>query len=988
MIDVRALGGAKLTRADGVEVRSLLAQPKRFALLAYLVLASPRGFHRRDSLLLRFWPESDEERARASLRTGLSFLRRALGAGVVETRGVDEVRIAPGAVACDVLAFEAAVAAGRLEAALDLYRGPLLPGLSVADAPGWDEWLDAERARLTRLASRAAWTLAERAEAAGDPAGATGWAHRALALTPDEEEAVRRFMALLGRVGDRATALRAYEGFAARLAREYDAAPSAQTRAVADAMRVPAADAEAGPATSRPVTPPPTPGPVPLAGEPALAPERAPELAPDTGAPERDSVLPPAPPSAARAAARRTRTRRWGAGALAALAVVTLLGALRVGHAIGPEPAAASAAASAAADAGRIAVLPFAVRGQPRYAYLGEGMVDLLSATLDGAGELRAVDPRAVLGATRDGDHDGAAVEPAEASRIADRLAARYYVLGAVVAGAERLQVSASLYDRLRGREPVIVARAEGEAGDPFQLVDALTARLLAGRLGGPGRRLDRIATQTTRSLPALKLYLQGKQALRAGRFDAAVDLFAQALREDSTFALAAYGLSVAGDVAGRAPLFPDPMPLALRHADRLSSHDALLLEARAVAMAGQSAEAIRLYRRVLATHPDDVEAWYQLGDVLFHGTASDVDALARARASFERVLFYEPEHEEALQHLARIAAAAGDRAAVDSLTARVLARSTGDIALEMAALRALALDDAAARARLLDRLARTPDNRVWLTVWRAALATENFADARALLAPLTEAVRPAEVRADGHVGLGYLELAAGRPAAAARELDRADALRPGISLVHRVLLAPFPFLTGRCDSPERLRQLLRQAPGVPPRPAILAAAAWARWSDSTPSWRSHLEALLAACGGDGAEALAIGSTLPSATAIRAAVAWAGGPVTPAEVLDAGAAAGGSARQRFVRAELLRRVGRADDALRLYRALRPGAEYGAAPLLAPAHLRRAELFEARGESVLAAAEYRRVARLWREAEPPLRAVAARAARRAGELEGR
>src|SRR5439155_5360842 len=48
-----------------------------------------------------------------------------------------------------------------------------------------------------------------------------------------------------------------------------------------------------------------------------------------------------------------------------------------------------------------VAVLPFSVRGGPDFAYLGDGMVNLLSTSLDGAGDLRAVDPHAVLSAAQ-----------------------------------------------------------------------------------------------------------------------------------------------------------------------------------------------------------------------------------------------------------------------------------------------------------------------------------------------------------------------------------------------------------------------------------------------------------------------------------------------------------------------------------------------------------------------------------------------------------
>src|SRR6185503_3206680 len=45
----------------------------------------------------------------------------------------------------------------------------------------------------------------------------------------------------------------------------------------------------------------------------------------------------------------------------------------------------------------RVAGLPFAVRGGEHFFYLAEGMVDLLSRNLDGAGDLRTIDPGTVL---------------------------------------------------------------------------------------------------------------------------------------------------------------------------------------------------------------------------------------------------------------------------------------------------------------------------------------------------------------------------------------------------------------------------------------------------------------------------------------------------------------------------------------------------------------------------------------------------------------
>jgi DNA-binding SARP family transcriptional activator len=101
MFEFRVLGSLDLKGPNGETLLSVLAQPKRVALLAYLTVASPNGFHRRDKLLALFWPESDQEHGRAALRKALYFLRQSLGDEVVVNRGDEEVGLAEGAVWCD-----------------------------------------------------------------------------------------------------------------------------------------------------------------------------------------------------------------------------------------------------------------------------------------------------------------------------------------------------------------------------------------------------------------------------------------------------------------------------------------------------------------------------------------------------------------------------------------------------------------------------------------------------------------------------------------------------------------------------------------------------------------------------------------------------------------------------------------------------------------------------------------------------------------------
>lgn len=237
VFELRLLGALELSATDGRNVEPLVRRSKRTGLLAYLAAALPRGFHRRDKLLALFWPELDEPHARAALSQALYVLRNTLGEQAVVTRGEGEVRLSGEVVWCDAAAFETALDLGRPADALALYRGDLLDGFFVTDAPEFERWLDAERARLKERASEGAWALAEAQAVEGDAVEAERWARRAAELLPDDEAVIRRLMTFLQRLGDKAAAIRAYEAFAWRLARDHELEPSAETQDLATAIR-------------------------------------------------------------------------------------------------------------------------------------------------------------------------------------------------------------------------------------------------------------------------------------------------------------------------------------------------------------------------------------------------------------------------------------------------------------------------------------------------------------------------------------------------------------------------------------------------------------------------------------------------------------------------------------------------------------------------------------------------------------------------------
>jgi len=184
-----------------------LAHGKRVALLSYLAVARPRGFHRRDTLIGLFWPEVDQSHARAALRQAVHFLRQTLGPDVVLSRGAQEIGLDFARIRCDAIEFQESLERGEEEQAVALYGGPLLHGLYVSEAPEFERWVNSERDRLAQLYADALRSLARAATERGDHAASARWWKQLAACDPYSPEIAYQLMAALDAAGDRAAAI-------------------------------------------------------------------------------------------------------------------------------------------------------------------------------------------------------------------------------------------------------------------------------------------------------------------------------------------------------------------------------------------------------------------------------------------------------------------------------------------------------------------------------------------------------------------------------------------------------------------------------------------------------------------------------------------------------------------------------------------------------------------------------------------------------------
>ncbi|CAN5876478.1 hypothetical protein BH23GEM9_BH23GEM9_08130 [soil metagenome] len=331
-------------------------------------------------------------------------------------------------------------------------------------------------------------------------------------------------------------------------------------------------------------------------------------------------------------------------------------------------------------------------------------------------------------------------------------------------AGAEGML--RTLPQRLRLAALLVVLAAAALSLLPSQAHDATDA----------ANEGDHVATT---SPAAERAFRTGEAHMRSGRFDAAVDAFARAVHEDSTFALAHFRLGAATLWADRPGSETEQHLLrALARRESLDELQSLLLEAFGAWRAGVWNDAEALSRRALMIDMGSVDAQHQLGETLFHYNPGQGRPISESRAHFEAVLAREPGHYGALWHLAQLAALERRTADVDALTARLLALGPDAVrALEVRVLRAAALADSAAFEAALQRLRHADESLLFGTAMRLSVFGRDFARAERVLALLTDSERSPYARALGQAQLLNLDLARGRTTAAERRLDELNQL-------------------------------------------------------------------------------------------------------------------------------------------------------------------------------------------------------------------
>jgi serine/threonine-protein kinase len=373
-------------------------------------------------------------------------------------------------------------------------------------------------------------------------------------------------------------------------------------------------------------------------------------------------------------------------------------------------------------DPNVIAVAPFDVLGAKLETWR-EGLVDLLSASLDGAGPLKTVSPSAVI------KEWNGRTEPRAAAELGANLGAGLVVYGRVVAaGNDSARVAGTLYDAI-SRDIIAEFSYRDLADRVDRLADSLAVRIMGELSQRRALGVWRLASLGAASPTALKEFLRGEQHYRRFELDSARHYYERAIAIDSTFALAhnrrayALGWSVHYD-----PEYIQSLLRAGAYNHGLARRESLLVVADSLdgsmsGFVGDSASWARA-RRIFTTleyavreYPLDPQVWYKLGEARYHRPylgATPEDALR----AFARAVALDSAFVPAYKHLAELTLLLeGPDAARPIVEAHVARGGSGELT-EVELVTAALLDPDRARTEEVQQLVEGLSTEGFYQVW------------------------------------------------------------------------------------------------------------------------------------------------------------------------------------------------------------------------------------------------------------------------------
>jgi TolB-like protein len=304
-----------------------------------------------------------------------------------------------------------------------------------------------------------------------------------------------------------------------------------------------------------------------------------------------------------------------------------------------------------------VVVAPFRVLGaDASLEYLREGLVELLSTRLADDSAARSVDAGAVIRAWRRAGITADTDAPRDTVvSLAARLGAERVIVGSVVGTPERAIVRAAIVGAPSGNVSGEVT-VEGPTDSLTALVDELAGKLLVSQAAQDDRPGPRVAP----TLPALRAYLAGFAPYADGDYAVAADRFAQALRLDTTFALAALRLALAAERLNDFELQRRALDQAWRLREGLSERDRVHLFALIgpqYPAAAHRSDALGAWEEATRQAANRAEVWYGFAAAIAQNNKAALQGndLDKFTAALARALELDPNYVLARVLLERV---------------------------------------------------------------------------------------------------------------------------------------------------------------------------------------------------------------------------------------------------------------------------------------------------------------------------------------------
>lgn len=344
-------------------------------------------------------------------------------------------------------------------------------------------------------------------------------------------------------------------------------------------------------------------------------------------------------------ASRRVRRRRLVIGSAVAAALLAIV-AFATTRRDGPPPG--------VNPRHSILVLPFTnTRADSTTQWLRDGSVSMLTLALAQWNDLKVIGPERVHDLLETARLGEGPIGLEQARRLARKAGAWTVVLGDFDRSGDSLHVTARVLDVATGQQ-VDMARGEGLATEEVRPVfDQLAAQLL-DLSGAPQEGRVALEQATTRSVEAYRAYLAGDAALNLWNLPGAERQFRTAISADSAFGLAYYKLAVTRGWmhGGEDPEGAQAIARAEVNAGSLPQREQAMIQAYRTFTQGNATEARRIYGELLARNPEDVDAWYGLGDAWFHDEGVPVpQRFTASLRAFKRALVLDPGYALAFDH-------------------------------------------------------------------------------------------------------------------------------------------------------------------------------------------------------------------------------------------------------------------------------------------------------------------------------------------------